>query len=73
MSVSRFNTGWLVAPNDHEEIARRLRSLLSTPGELERMGRLNEIPHMVVDADPADQGCWVAAARHAIEGLVGVS
>ena len=41
--------------------------------ELERMGRLNEIPHMVVDADPADQGCWVAAARHAIEGLIGVS
>jgi hypothetical protein len=41
--------------------------------ELERMGRLNEIPHVVVDADPADQGRWVAAARHAIEGLIGVS
>jgi predicted dinucleotide-binding enzyme len=41
--------------------------------ELERMGRLNEIPHVVVDADPADRGRWVAAARHAIGQLIGVS
>ncbi len=40
--------------------------------ELERMGRLNEIPHVVVVADPADRGRWVIAARHAIGELVGV-
>jgi glycosyltransferase involved in cell wall biosynthesis len=37
--VEQGESGWLVAPNDPEEIAGRLRSLLSTPGELERMGR----------------------------------
>jgi Trk K+ transport system NAD-binding subunit len=40
--------------------------------ELRRMGRLNEIPVAVVDADPADRAAWVAAARHAIGGLIGV-
>ncbi len=40
--------------------------------ELERMGQLNEIPHVVVVADPADRGRWVIAARHAIGELVGV-
>jgi len=40
--------------------------------ELRRMGRLNEIPVAVVDADPADPAAWVAAARHAIGGLIGV-
>ena len=39
--------------------------------ELEHMGRLNEIPHAIVDADPTDEGIWVAAARDAIGRLVG--
>lgn len=39
--------------------------------ELERMGRLNEIPHEVVDADPTDQGPWVAAVRRAIGRAIG--
>ena len=39
--------------------------------ELERMGRLNEIPYMVVDAEPTDPGRWAAAARHAIGSLIG--
>jgi predicted dinucleotide-binding enzyme len=39
--------------------------------ELERMGRLNEIPHVVVDADPTDQGTWVAAVRGAIGQAIG--
>ena len=40
--------------------------------ELERMGRLNEIPFVVVDADPADRLRWVTATRQAIGGLIGV-
>jgi hypothetical protein len=40
--------------------------------ELARMARLNEIPYAIVDADPADRTAWVAAARHAIGGLIGV-
>ena len=40
--------------------------------ELRRMGRRNEIPVAVVDADPADRPAWAAAARHAIDGLIGV-
>jgi hypothetical protein len=40
--------------------------------ELQRMGRLNEIPHVVVDADPADQGRWVACVRHAIGHVIAV-
>ena len=39
--------------------------------ELERMGRLNEIPHEVVDADPTDQRTWVAAVRRAIGRAIG--
>jgi hypothetical protein len=39
---------------------------------LRRMGRLNEIPVAIVDASPADRVAWVAAARHAIGGLIGV-
>jgi hypothetical protein len=39
--------------------------------ELERMGRLNEIPYAIVDADPADRERWLTAARRAIEELVG--
>ncbi len=40
--------------------------------ELRRMGSLNEIPIAVLDSDPADPDAWVAAARHAIGGLIGV-
>jgi len=40
--------------------------------ELERMGRLNEIPYKVVDADPGDLRRWVVAARHAIVALTGI-
>ncbi|HEV7808413.1 MAG TPA: NAD(P)H-binding protein [Solirubrobacteraceae bacterium] len=40
--------------------------------ELERMGRLNEIPFVVVDTDPADRPRWVAAARGAIGDLIEV-
>ena len=39
--------------------------------ELERMGRLNEIPTAVVEADPADPEAWVAAVRQAIGSIVG--
>ena len=39
--------------------------------ELERMGRLNEIPHEVVNADPTDQGTWVVAVRRAIGQAIG--
>ena len=41
-------------------------------GELERMGRLNEIPVAVVDADPADGAGWARAVRLAIGGLIGM-
>jgi len=40
--------------------------------ELERMGRLNEIPIAMVDADPADAAGWARAAGHAIGGLIGM-
>jgi putative NADH-flavin reductase len=40
--------------------------------ELRRMGRRNEIPVAIVDADPADHAAWVAAARQAIGGLIEV-
>ena len=40
--------------------------------ELERMGRLNEIPYVVVDADPTDPGRWATAMRRAIGELIGV-
>ncbi len=39
--------------------------------ELERMGRLNEIPHMIVSADPTDQGRWAVAVSHAMKRMVG--
>jgi hypothetical protein len=39
--------------------------------ELERMGRLNEIPYAIVDADPADRERWLTAARRAIGELIG--
>ena len=40
--------------------------------ELERSGRLNEIPHRIVDADPADHARWAAVMRHAIGDLIRV-
>jgi Trk K+ transport system NAD-binding subunit len=40
--------------------------------ELERASALNQIPHAVVDVDPADRDAWVAAARDAIDRLIGV-
>ncbi len=40
--------------------------------ELARAGALNEIPYAVVDVDPADRAAWKAAARQAIEQLIGI-
>ncbi len=40
--------------------------------ELERMARLNEIPYVVVFADPADGAGWAAAMREAIGDLIEV-
>jgi len=40
--------------------------------ELERMGRLNEIPYAIVGTDPSDRVAWAHATRHAIGGLIGV-
>ncbi|MGI9097560.1 MAG: NAD(P)H-binding protein [Solirubrobacteraceae bacterium] len=40
--------------------------------EIVRMGELNQIPYAIVDADPAGREAWVAAARRAIDGLIGV-
>src|SRR4051812_46828685 len=37
---------------------------------VERVTAYNEIPLRVLEADPADQGAWVAAARAAVEGLL---
>jgi Trk K+ transport system NAD-binding subunit len=38
--------------------------------ELERVGRRNEIPYGIVDADPADGARWAAAARQAIGAMI---
>ena len=35
--IDQGESGWLVAPNDFEEIATRLQQILATPGELARM------------------------------------
>ena len=40
--------------------------------ELRRVCELNEIPHAVLEADPAQRDAWIAAARAAIDGLLGV-
>jgi glycosyltransferase involved in cell wall biosynthesis len=37
--IAQGESGWLVAPNDFDEMATRLVQILATPGELERMGR----------------------------------
>jgi hypothetical protein len=39
--------------------------------EVRRARRLNEIPYALLDADPADAAAWRAAARAAIDGLLG--
>ena len=36
--IDQGESGWLVAPNDFDEIAIRLHQVLATPGELARMG-----------------------------------
>jgi len=35
--IDQGESGWLVAPNDFEDIAARLQQILATPGELARM------------------------------------
>lgn len=47
-------------------------ALATGVAELERIGRLNEIPYAIVAADPADRAAWAAAARQAIDGLIAV-
>ncbi|HUR86315.1 MAG TPA: NAD(P)H-binding protein [Solirubrobacteraceae bacterium] len=47
-------------------------ALAAGVAELERMGRLNEIPIAIVRADPADRQAWVAAARQAIHTMLGL-
>ncbi len=36
--IHQGEPGWLVAPNDFEDIAARLQQIIGTPGELTRMG-----------------------------------
>jgi hypothetical protein len=40
--------------------------------ELRRACELNEIPHEILTADPAEADAWAAAARAAIDRLLGV-
>jgi 3-hydroxyisobutyrate dehydrogenase-like beta-hydroxyacid dehydrogenase len=40
--------------------------------ELRRTCERNEIPFAIVHADPGDAPAWIAAARQAIDGLLGV-
>jgi nucleoside-diphosphate-sugar epimerase len=40
--------------------------------ELRRACELNEIPHEILTADPADADAWAVAARGAIDRLLGV-
>jgi hypothetical protein len=47
-------------------------TLESGVAELRRTCELNEIPFAIVTADPAAGREWVAAARRAIDGLLGV-
>jgi nucleoside-diphosphate-sugar epimerase len=41
-------------------------------GELRRACELNEIPHEILTADPADADAWAVAARRSIDRLLGV-
>jgi len=38
--------------------------------EVRRMGELNELPHVLLEADPRDGAAWTAAARAAIDALL---
>jgi hypothetical protein len=40
--------------------------------ELRRTCERNEIPYALVEEDPAQRAAWGAAARAAIDGLLGV-
>jgi hypothetical protein len=43
--------------------------LAAGAAELARICRFNEIPYATVDADPADERAWTAAALQAIYGV----
>jgi hypothetical protein len=45
-------------------------TLESGAAELRRTCELNEIPYVVLDADPVDAAAWTSAARAAIDGLL---
>lgn len=45
-------------------------TLCAGAGVIGRMCELNEVPYVLLDADPADGAAWVAAARAAIDGLL---
>ena len=47
-------------------------TLAAGVAELRRACELNEIPHAVLEADPAQREAWIGAARAAIDGLLGV-
>ncbi len=51
----------------------RPETLAAAARELRRTCELNEIPNAVLEADPADRGPWVTAARGAIDGLLGLT
>ncbi len=48
------------------------QTLQAGVAELRRACELNEIPHEVLTADPADAGAWATAARTAIDRLLGL-
>jgi hypothetical protein len=39
--------------------------------EIERANERNEVPFALLEADPLDEAAWLAAARAAIESLLG--
>jgi len=47
-------------------------TLAAGVAELRRTCERNEIPYALVEEDPAQRTAWVAAARAAIDGLLGV-
>lgn len=46
--------------------------LAAGAGVVRRMAERNAIPYALLDADPADDAAWTAAARGAIDGLLQV-
>ena len=44
--------------------------LCTGAGVIGRMCTLNELPHVLLGADPADTAAWVAGVREAIDGLL---